>query len=88
MRSPMKIPQCIFNRFFNFSNDECDRLVTDALSQGTKTTVDLVSATKLSLGRVYPTLNRLEKQGLIWSEWSEASAQRLSGNRRRFFYLK
>ncbi len=77
MRSLMKIPQCIYNKFFNFSNDKWDRLVTYALSQGIKTTVKLASATKLSLSKVYLTLNRLEKQGLIWSEWSDASAQRL-----------
>ena len=83
----MKLLQTAYNWLFTARNERCDRAVTAALAQGIKTTLDLADATGLSLGTIYVVLHRLEKQGLVYSEWDEDSAHFRGGNRRKYYYL-
>jgi len=70
------------------SDKQVDYLVERALESGVKSTLGLVETTGLSLGKVYVSLHRLEKQGLVWSEWDEASKDWRGGNRRKHYYLR
>lgn len=84
----MKLLQNTYNWLFAASNEKSDRAVMDALYQGIKTTLDICDRTGLSLGKVYAALNRLEKRGLVYSEWDEESARHFDGNRRKYYYLR
>lgn len=47
--------------------------------------LQLVVATGRPTGTVYPILERLERSGLVWSEWEPANAR--PGPRRRLYRL-
>lgn len=84
----MKLLHRLYNLLFKANNDKKDRAVTNALSRGLKTILDICDATRLGLGGVYAALNRLEKQGLVWSEWDNNPANMIEGNRRRYYHLR
>lgn len=77
----------IYYYFFS-SDNRTDFLVKEALESGVKSTFGLVKATGLSLGKIYVSLHRLEKQGLVWSEWAEPSEDWRGGNRRKYYHLR
>lgn len=83
----MKLQQ-IYNWLFAARNERCDRAVINALKFGVRTTLSISNATGLSLGSIYAALNRLERQGLVYSEWDEESARYRGGNRRKYYYLR
>lgn len=84
----MKLLHYLYDLLFKASSDKRDRIVTYTLSKGLKTTLDIMDATGLSFGAVYAALNRLEKQGLVCSEWDNDPANMMEGNRRRYYYLR
>jgi DNA-binding PadR family transcriptional regulator len=47
-------------------------MVLHALARGHRYGFDLISETGLTSGTVYPTLDRLERDGLALSNWEEA----------------
>ena len=47
-------------------------MVLHALARGHRYGFDLISETGLTSGTVYPTLDRLEREGLALSRWEEA----------------
>lgn len=48
-------------------------MVLHALARGHRYGFDLISETGLTSGSVYPTLDRLEREGLVRSQWEDAS---------------
>ena len=62
--------------------------VLQALAQGHKFGFDIMDATELPSGTVYPALRRLEAAGLVGSDWeSEDQARRAGRPRRRYYQL-
>jgi PadR family transcriptional regulator, regulatory protein PadR len=51
-------------------------LVLQALAVGHQYGFDIMDATGLPSGTVYPVLRRLEKEGLVRASWEEAQAAR------------
>ena len=51
-------------------------LVLQALAVGHQYGFDVMDATGLPSGTVYPVLRRLEKEGLVRADWEEAQAAR------------
>ena len=60
--------------------------VLQALSQGHKFGFDIMDATQLPSGTVYPVLRRLEAGGLVESAWEEDARSRKVGRPRRRYY--
>ncbi|HYN05902.1 MAG TPA: helix-turn-helix transcriptional regulator [Vicinamibacterales bacterium] len=60
--------------------------VLKALSQGHKFGFDIMDATRLPSGTVYPALRRLEAMGLVASAWEEDARSRKEGRPRRRNY--
>jgi DNA-binding PadR family transcriptional regulator len=60
--------------------------VLQALSQGHKFGFDIMDATQLPSGTVYPALRRLESNGLVESAWEENASSRKAGRPRRRYY--
>jgi DNA-binding PadR family transcriptional regulator len=60
--------------------------VLQALSQGHKFGFDIMDATQLPSGTVYPALRRLEAGGLVESAWEENASSRKAGRPRRRYY--
>jgi PadR family transcriptional regulator PadR len=60
--------------------------VLKALSQGHKFGFDIMDATSLPSGTVYPALRRLEAMGLVESAWEEDAESRKHGRPRRRYY--
>jgi PadR family transcriptional regulator, regulatory protein PadR len=50
--------------------------VLHALASGSRHGFDIIDATGLPSGTVYPALARLERDGLVKSSWEEAAAAR------------
>ena len=62
--------------------------VLQALAQGYKYGFDIMDATELPSGTVYPALRRLEALGFVASTWeNESSAHRQNRPRRRNYQL-
>ena len=63
-------------------------LVLDALARGCRHGFDILDATGLASGTVYPILRRLEEDGLAASKWEDAAkAQREQRPPRRYYEL-
>ena len=62
--------------------------VLHAVASGSRFGFDIMAATGLTSGTVYPTLDRLEHAGLLRSSWEdEAEAHREGRPARRYFRL-
>jgi DNA-binding PadR family transcriptional regulator len=63
-------------------------LVLQALSQGSHHGFDIMDATGLPSGTVYPILRRLDREGLLESNWEEhIKAQREQRPPRRYYAI-
>jgi DNA-binding PadR family transcriptional regulator len=63
-------------------------LVLDALARGSRHGFDILDATGLASGTVYPILRRLEQDGLATSRWESARvAQQEQRPPRRYYVL-
>ena len=63
-------------------------LVLEALARGYHYGFDIIDATNLPSGTVYPILRRFEDEGLVTSEWENAeTAQREQRPPRRYYAL-
>ena len=66
------------------------RIFLDALSEDVRAELagaDLMSATGLSSGTLYPILLRFEKAGLLESRWESERPEALGRPRRRFYRM-
>jgi len=66
------------------------RIFLDALSEDVRAELagaDLMSATGLSSGTLYPILIRFEKAGLLESRWESERPETLGRPRRRFYRM-
>jgi DNA-binding PadR family transcriptional regulator len=66
------------------------RVFLDALSEDVRSELagaDLMSATRLSSGTLYPILLRFEKAGLLESRWESDRPEELGRPRRRFYRM-
>src|SRR5262249_50030671 len=66
------------------------RVFLDALSENVRAELagaDLMSATRLSSGTLYPILLRFERQELLKSRWEKERPEVLGRPRRRFYRL-
>lgn len=62
--------------------------ILHAVASGSRFGFDIMDATGLTSGTVYPALDRLESMGLVTSEWEEAGiAHREKRPPRRYFRL-
>ena len=63
-------------------------LVLEALARGYRYGFDIIDATNLPSGTVYPILRRFENEGLVTSEWeAQSSATRDQRPARRYYVL-
>jgi DNA-binding PadR family transcriptional regulator len=63
-------------------------LVLEALARGYHYGFDIMDATNLPSGTVYPILRRLEREGLVTSEWeAEGIAQSEQRPPRRYYAI-
>ena len=63
-------------------------LVLEALARGYHYGFDILDATSLPSGTVYPILRRFEREGLVTSEWEpEGTAQQEKRPPRRYYAL-
>lgn len=63
-------------------------LVLEALARGYHYGFDIMDATNLPSGTVYPILRRLEREGLVTSEWeAEGVAQSEQRPPRRYYAI-
>ena len=60
--------------------------VLQALAQGYKFGFDVMDATGLPSGTVYPALRRLEALGLVESDWEDDGRARKANRPRRRYY--
>ena len=61
-------------------------LVLQALDSGHRHGFDIIDATNVRSGTVYPLLRRLEEAGLITSKWEHVSIARSSNRPPRKYY--
>lgn len=61
-------------------------LVLQAIAQGIRYGFDIIEATGLPSGTVYPALRRLEAAGCLGSEWEEREAAERDGRPPRCYY--
>jgi DNA-binding PadR family transcriptional regulator len=61
-------------------------LVLQALAAGHRYGFDIMRATRLPSGTVYPLLRRLEFNGLVRSRWERAKSAHAEGRPRRRYY--
>jgi PadR family transcriptional regulator, regulatory protein PadR len=62
--------------------------ILHAVATGNQFGFDIMEATGLTSGTVYPTLDRLEQRGLLKSRWEPAAdAHREGRPARRYFHL-
>ncbi|HEX2455174.1 MAG TPA: PadR family transcriptional regulator [Vicinamibacterales bacterium] len=62
--------------------------ILHAVASGSRFGFDIMEATGLTSGTVYPTLDKLEQLGLLGSRWeSETAAHREGRPARRYFHL-
>jgi len=57
-----------------------------ALKSGARYGLDLMEATELPSGTVYPQMRRLEQRGFVRSAWEAGDAAREHGRPRRRYY--
>jgi DNA-binding PadR family transcriptional regulator len=63
-------------------------LVLEALARGYRYGFDIIDATNLPSGTVYPILRRFENEGLVTSEWeAQVTATRDQRPARRYYLL-
>jgi DNA-binding PadR family transcriptional regulator len=60
--------------------------VLHAVASGTRHGFDIIDATALPGGTVYPALSRLERDGLVSSAWEDVSIAREDGRPPRRYY--
>ncbi len=60
--------------------------ILKALQEGHRFGLDMMEATGLPSGTVYPTLARLEARKFVQSQWEEAAEAREAGRPRRRYY--
>jgi PadR family transcriptional regulator PadR len=60
--------------------------VLQALSQGHRFGFDVMDATELPSGTVYPALRRLESLGFVESDWEDDGRARKANRPRRRYY--
>jgi PadR family transcriptional regulator len=60
--------------------------VLHAVAQGTRHGFDIIDATGLPGGTVYPALSRLERDGLLASAWEPVETARADGRPPRRYY--
>lgn len=60
--------------------------VAAAIHRGVRYGFDIMDATGLPSGTVYPVLGRMERRGLVASSWEEASIAREDGRPARRYY--
>lgn len=60
--------------------------VLQALAQGRRFGFDVMDATGLPSGTIYPALRRLEAQGYVESRWEPGPAARAENRPRRRYY--
>ncbi len=61
-------------------------LVLQAIHDGTRYGFDIIEATGLPSGTVYPALRRLEAAGCLASEWEDARTAEAQGRPPRCYY--
>ena len=62
--------------------------ILHAIASGSRFGFDIMAATDLTSGTVYPALDRLESLGLLRSHWEDAAAAHAEGRpARRYFRL-
>ena len=61
-------------------------LVLGAVANGYHYGFDMMDATGLASGTVYPILRRLERRGLVSSKWEDEAAATAEGRPRRRYY--
>ena len=61
-------------------------LILGAIAEGARYGFDIMDATGLPSGTVYPALRRLESRGSLRSSWEEASVALEAGRPRRRVY--
>jgi PadR family transcriptional regulator PadR len=62
--------------------------ILHAVASGNRFGFDVMAATGLTSGTVYPTLDRLEHSGLLRSKWEDAASAHAEGRpARRYFHL-
>ena len=62
--------------------------ILHAIAGGSRFGFDIMDATGLTSGTVYPTLDRLERLGLLRSHWEDESAAHQEGRpARRYFSM-
>jgi DNA-binding PadR family transcriptional regulator len=62
--------------------------ILHAVAGGSRFGFDIMDATGLTSGTVYPTLDRLEHQGLLASRWEREAIAHAEGRpARRYFHL-
>ena len=62
--------------------------VLHSVALGSRFGFDIMAATGLTSGTVYPTLDRLEQAGLLKSRWEDEPAAHAAGRpARRYFHL-
>jgi DNA-binding PadR family transcriptional regulator len=61
-------------------------LVLQGIRDGVEYGFDLVDATGLQSGTVYPALSRLEREGLVRSTWEDDRVARAEGRPARRYY--
>ena len=57
-----------------------------ALARGHEFGFDIMEATGLPSGTIYPALRRLESAGFVHSDWEDAARARRAGRPRRRYY--
>jgi DNA-binding PadR family transcriptional regulator len=63
-------------------------LVLEALARGYRYGFDIIDATNLPSGTIYPILRRFESEGLVTSEWeAQVTATRDQRPARRYYVL-
>jgi PadR family transcriptional regulator, regulatory protein PadR len=61
-------------------------MVLQALASGYEHGFDIIDLTGLASGTVYPILRRLERRGLVRSEWEDEALARAEGRPQRRCY--
>lgn len=62
-------------------------LLIQAIAAGFRYGFDIMDATGLPSGTVYPALRRLERRGLLEGRWEEESRARSEGRPSRRYYI-
>jgi DNA-binding PadR family transcriptional regulator len=60
--------------------------VLQAIQRGSRYGFDIIEATGLPSGTVYPTLGRMEKRGFLEARWEDRSLSDQEGRPRRRYY--